>query len=126
MRQEYTTAPGVSLHHVAVDDTDKTNLLEHVVPTADFIDQALSRGESVLVHCQAGVSRSTTLVAAYLMLKKGLNVEQALDKIRAVRPQVEPSEAFMMQLEMLERCDSEWDPVKVRLPASPPYLASSS
>ncbi|KPV74954.1 uncharacterized protein RHOBADRAFT_53873, partial [Rhodotorula graminis WP1] len=112
MRQEYTTAPGVSLHHVAVDDTDKTNLLEHVVPTADFIDSALTKGESVLVHCQAGVSRSTTLVAAYLMLKHGLNVEQALDKIRAVRPQVEPSEAFMMQLEMLERCDCEWDPVK--------------
>lgn len=112
MRQEYTTAPGVSLHHVAVDDTDKTNLLEHVVPTADFIDTALTKGDSVLVHCQAGVSRSTTLVAAYLMLKHGLNVEQALDKIRAVRPQVEPSEAFMMQLEMLERCDCEWDPVK--------------
>ncbi|GAA5833412.1 hypothetical protein JCM9279_001516 [Rhodotorula babjevae] len=112
MRQEYTTAPGVSLHHVAVDDTDKTNLLEHVVSTADFIDTALTKGESVLVHCQAGVSRSTTLVAAYLMLKHGLNVEQALDKIRAVRPQVEPSEAFMMQLEMLERCDCEWDPVK--------------
>ncbi|BGP40421.1 tyrosine protein phosphatase yvh1 [Rhodotorula kratochvilovae] len=112
MRQEYDTAPGVNLHHVAVDDTDRTNILEHLLPTAEFIHTALENGRNVLVHCQAGVSRSTTLVAGYLMLKRGLNVEQALDKIRAARPQVEPSESFLMQLEMFERCNCEWDPVK--------------
>ncbi|GAA6058419.1 hypothetical protein JCM3770_000460 [Rhodotorula araucariae] len=112
MRQEYDLAPGVNLHRVAVDDTDRTNILEHLVPSADYIHAALENGQSVLVHCQAGVSRSATLVAGYLMLKHGLNVEQALDKIRAARPQVEPSESFLMQLEMFERCNCEWDPVK--------------
>ncbi|GAA6028360.1 hypothetical protein JCM8097_006993 [Rhodosporidiobolus ruineniae] len=112
MRQEYAAHPGVELHRVAVDDTDKANILEHFVPTANFIHDALERNQGVLVHCQAGVSRSTTLVAAYLMLKQGLNVEQALDKIRAARSQVEPSEFFMMQLELFERCQCEWDPVK--------------
>ncbi|BGP24976.1 tyrosine protein phosphatase yvh1 [Rhodotorula toruloides] len=112
MRQEYAAAPGIDLHRVSVDDTDSTNIIEHFLPTADFIDAALSREQNVLVHCQAGVSRSTTLLAAYLMRKLGLNVEQAVERIRSVRPQVEPSEFFLMQLELFERCQCEWDPVK--------------
>ncbi|GAA5965403.1 hypothetical protein JCM3765_004886 [Sporobolomyces pararoseus] len=112
MRQEYDAPGGVDMHRVAVDDTETTNIAEHFIPTANFIDRALKNGQGVLVHCQAGVSRSTTLVAAYLMSKLGLNVEQAVDKIRSVRPQVEPTQFFLLQLEMFERCQCEWDPVK--------------
>ncbi|GAA5894292.1 uncharacterized protein JCM6883_003774 [Sporobolomyces salmoneus] len=112
MRQEYDAPGGVDMHRVAVDDTETTNIVEHFVTTANFIDAALKNGQGVLVHCQAGVSRSTTLVAAYLMTKLGLNVEQAVDKIRTVRPQVEPTQFFLLQLEMFERCQCEWDPVK--------------
>ncbi|GAA5832509.1 hypothetical protein JCM3766R1_003106 [Sporobolomyces carnicolor] len=112
MRQEYDAPGGVDMHRVAVDDTETTNIAEHFVPTARFIDAALDNGQGVLVHCQAGVSRSTTLVAAFLMQKLGLNVEQAVDKIRSVRPQVEPTQFFLLQLEMFERCQCEWDPVK--------------
>ncbi|GAA5863296.1 hypothetical protein JCM3774_000846 [Rhodotorula dairenensis] len=113
MRQEYDAAPGVDMHRVAVDDTDKSNIIEHFVPTADFISAALARNDgAVLVHCQAGVSRSTTLVAAFLMSRHGLNVEQAIERIRTARPQVDPSEFFMTQLELFERCNCEWDPVR--------------
>ncbi|GAA5959412.1 hypothetical protein JCM8115_000104 [Rhodotorula mucilaginosa] len=113
MRQEYDAAPGVDMHRVAVDDTDKSNIIEHFVPTAEFISTALARNDgAVLVHCQAGVSRSTTLVAAYLMSRHGLNVEQAIERIRAARPQVDPSEFFLTQLELFERCNCEWDPVR--------------
>ncbi|GAA5882496.1 hypothetical protein JCM16303_001764 [Sporobolomyces ruberrimus] len=112
MRQEYDAPGGVDMHRVAVDDTATTNIAEHFVPTGNFIDAARQNGQGVLVHCQAGVSRSTTLVAAYLMIKLGLNVEQAVDKIRSVRPQVEPTQFFLLQLEMFERCQCEWDPVK--------------
>ncbi|KWU47034.1 hypothetical protein RHOSPDRAFT_28125 [Rhodotorula sp. JG-1b] len=113
MRQEYEAAPGVDMRRVAVDDTDRSNIIEHFVPTAEFIRAALARNDgAVLVHCQAGVSRSTTLVAAYLMSRHGLNVEQAIERIRAARPQVDPSEFFMTQLELFERCNCEWDPVR--------------
>ncbi|GAA5843368.1 hypothetical protein JCM11251_002461 [Rhodosporidiobolus azoricus] len=112
MRQEYDAHAGIELHRVAVDDDDRTNIAEHFERTAEFIHAAMERDQGVLVHCQAGVSRSTTLVAAYLMIKHGLNVEQAVEKIRCARAQVEPSDFFMMQLELFERCDCEWDPVK--------------
>lgn len=38
---------------------------------ADKIQQVTSRGGKVLVHCMAGVSRSSTLCIAYLMKHKG-------------------------------------------------------
>ena len=36
----------------------------------------------VLVHCQCGISRSTALVAAFLMMRRGMTVQQALGTIR--------------------------------------------
>jgi dual specificity phosphatase 12 len=49
------------------------------------------------------------------MSELGLDVEQAVEMVRSVRSQVEPTEFFLHQLEMYERCGCEWDPVKVSL-----------
>ncbi|KAL8281189.1 hypothetical protein RQP46_006547 [Phenoliferia psychrophenolica] len=111
MRQDYDTP--LTVHRVPVDDTSSTNIIAHFPATIHFIRDCRARNAGgVLVHCQAGVSRSTTLVAAFLMAELGLDVEQAVDKVRQVRSQVEPTEFFLHQLEMFERCECEWDPVK--------------
>lgn len=117
MRQEYEAAEGITVHRILIDDTASTNIIAHFHDSNTFIREALARGEGVLVHCQAGVSRSTTLVAAFLMEELELEAEQAVDMVRMVRSQVEPTEFFLHQLEMFERCDCEWDPVKVSLPS---------
>ncbi|WFC97488.1 hypothetical protein MYAM1_000202 [Malassezia yamatoensis] len=57
---------------------------------------------SVLVHCQAGCSRSVTIVAAYLMWSRDLRVEQALHVIRRQRPIAEPNDGFKKQLQMYQ------------------------
>lgn len=111
VRQPYDSS--LSLHRIPVDDTSNTNIICHFQAANDFIRAARARGEGVLVHCQAGVSRSTTIVCAYLMKEVGLNAEQAVEMVRAVRPEVDPTHAFLHQLEMYERCEFEWDPVKV-------------
>ena len=51
-------------------------------------DKIVRKG-GVLVHCQAGMSRSATITAAYLMKVLGLGVEEALEMIRKVRPVIE-------------------------------------
>jgi atypical dual specificity phosphatase len=56
----------------------------------------------ILVHCFAGISRSPTVVAAYLMKRKGMTLKAALGQIIRVRPQVSPNAGFLKQLKEME------------------------
>ncbi|XP_008334739.1 dual specificity protein phosphatase 26-like isoform X2 [Cynoglossus semilaevis] len=64
---------------------------------ADFIHAALSRGGTVLVHCHVGVSRSATLVLAYLMLKQNLTLVEAICAVKDNRGVI-PNRGFLRQL----------------------------
>ena len=48
-------------HHVDISDVETANLLVHLPGCVDFIRGALEGGGKVLVHCAAGVSRSSTV-----------------------------------------------------------------
>lgn len=52
----------------------------------------------MLVHCQAGMSRSATVVCAYLMRELGLDPVEAVTFLRERRPVVDPSETFWHQM----------------------------
>jgi protein-tyrosine phosphatase len=53
------------------------------------IEHAIHSGGRILVHCQAGISRSPSFVCGYLMYQ-GFSWEEALDLVRWQRPQVFP------------------------------------
>jgi len=57
----------------------------------------------VLVHCYAGQSRSSTLLAAYLVAERGMELGEALHKIQEARPSVCPNLGFILQLKQLEK-----------------------
>ncbi|ODN06111.1 Dual specificity phosphatase DUPD1 [Orchesella cincta] len=68
---------------------------------ADFIDSACCSKGKVLVHCYVGMSRSATLVIAYLMIKKHMLAIDALAHIREKRA-VYPNSGFVDQIIDLE------------------------
>ncbi|KAI0739126.1 hypothetical protein C8Q80DRAFT_1112923 [Daedaleopsis nitida] len=90
-------------HQINIDDTDTADILQHFVPSITFIQAELDKGYGILVHCQAGMSRSVAIVAAYLMVTQGLDPEAALETIRKARPDVQPNEGFMRQLEIFHK-----------------------
>jgi len=55
-----------------------------LVRILEELDRKLAGGKNVLVHCRQGVGR-TGLVAACLLVKKGISPGAAIEKISAVR-----------------------------------------
>lgn len=58
---------------------------------------------NVFVHCYAGVSRSVTIVVAYLMKYWGWNVDTAISFVQAKRVVAKPNDGFMEQLRKYEK-----------------------
>jgi protein-tyrosine phosphatase len=50
----------------------------------------LDAGERVYVHCRAGWQRSAAVATAVLARREGIDVDEALRRIRARRPEAEP------------------------------------
>jgi len=86
-----------------VMDTESAVLSEYFDAAAQFIHEARQTGHSVLVHCQQGVSRSSTIVLAYLIKYEKMKVVQAYTLLRSLRPQARPKSNFLSQLMKFEK-----------------------
>lgn len=97
-------------YYMEVDLNDSFNLEKqahddaaaHFASTAAFISLHLGEGRSVLVHCAGGVSRSATIVIAYVLQACGMTLAEAFDHVRQSRPVIGPNAGFMSQLLDLE------------------------
>lgn len=69
-----------------------------------FIEEGLKQG-SVLIHCAAGFSRSSTCAIAYLMKQNNWSYEKSFDFVKARRPlkYTNPNYGFKKQLKDYER-----------------------
>lgn len=103
MRGKVTIHATFNKHQINVDDSANEDVLVHFLPSISFIQNELDKGRGVLVHCGAGISRSATIIAAYLMHSLKLDPASAVDMIRTVRPIVEPNEGFMEQLKVFHQ-----------------------
>ncbi|KAH9259986.1 hypothetical protein BASA81_001747 [Batrachochytrium salamandrivorans] len=94
-------------HHavIPVFDTEDDVLLVYFDQALEYIHHCLTEpGRAVLVHCVAGVSRSATVVIAYLMKHHGMPLSVALAHTRQVRNVVQPNDGFMFQLDLFQHC----------------------
>jgi protein-tyrosine phosphatase len=57
----------------------------------------------VLVHCYAGISRSSSTVMSYLMKKYNLSLKTAFEHVRSCRWFVNPNPGFCRQLKQFEK-----------------------
>lgn len=77
--------------------------VEEIREEADWVVERLRRNESVLIHCVAGMNRSTTVCCAVLMQLEGLTAEQALERVYEHHPWAKPDSHHWLALRWLEK-----------------------
>ncbi|XP_047233846.1 dual specificity protein phosphatase 13-like [Girardinichthys multiradiatus] len=88
----------VEYYGVPADDSPTFDLSRYFFPTAEYIHNSLnSNGARVLVHCAVGVSRSASLVLAYLMIYHAYTLLEAIYKVKECR-WIFPNRGFLKQL----------------------------
>ncbi|OCL02547.1 phosphatases II [Glonium stellatum] len=107
-------ASEVVTKHIDINDDPTEDILCHLRDACDFIDGGLfsqsaggdsSKQVGVLVHCTQGISRSASIVIAYLMRTFSLKYSSALSMAWECRPLVCPNAGFERQLRIWEFCE---------------------
>ena len=107
--------------NIAIDDTPQAEIRPHLESAYNFIHKHVSEKRNILIHCQAGVSRSPTFVIYYLMRRlymtnfmrsmaetynligqHNYHIEEILKFIKLRRPAVNPNPGFIWQLLVIE------------------------
>ena len=83
---------------IDVDDDFRTNIICHFKECISFIEGK----DKIFVHCAAGMSRSPTIVIAYIMWKKKLRLNEAIKFVKEKRSIISPNDNFMNQLKIFE------------------------
>ncbi len=83
---------------VELSDHHKANIDEYFDECIRFIEDAIANNSNILINCYAGVSRSATIVIAYLIKSMCLNYMEAYETVRKGRHWINPNKGFREQL----------------------------
>lgn len=89
-------------YHLCLADEMNVPISDYFHKLHTFIDEGRSRGK-VLVHCEAGISRSSTVVISYLMRTAGLSLKEAYFQVFQQKPNIGPNQNFFQQLIEFEK-----------------------
>jgi len=85
-------------------DTPFAELAAFLPNTTDFLADALrDKNAKVLVHCVKGVSRSASVISAYLIARYGWTTDQAVNYVQSKRMNAQPNRGFISQLDEYAR-----------------------
>lgn len=77
-----------------------SDIVPDLLRLVKLIDEKVTQGKRVLIHCQCGVSRSASLVVAYGLYKDPLmSVQEAYDAVKKRSKWIGPNMNLIMQLQ---------------------------
>jgi len=97
---------------IKAHDYELQDLISYFNAANDFIKTALKNNGVILIHCMAGVSRSTTVLSAYILESQLSSVKNTLALIKQKRSFINPNPGFREQLDLYEKVLREQREVK--------------
>lgn len=88
---------------ISILDTVSQDISQFFEACTKYINKAVNGGGRVLVHCEAGRSRSATIVLQYMVTEYKLTLKAAYKRVKKARPIVMPNITFFSQLRKFER-----------------------
>lgn len=79
---------GIKTLRLATQDLFASPSIANIRKAIGFIEEIRDNNGTVLVHCKAGKTRSTTVVICYLIHSAQMNPEEAYQFVKAKRPQI--------------------------------------
>ncbi|KAJ9449876.1 Dual specificity protein phosphatase 1 [Diplonema papillatum] len=83
---------------IGIEDTHQADIRPHLKSAAKFIATGLSNGEPVFVHCEMGMSRSSSVIIAFLLHERGWTVRRAYLQVKISRPIARITKTFLFAL----------------------------
>ena len=85
--------------NIEIEDDERENIFKYFYTSINFIENS----KICYVHCQAGISRSASIVIAYVMYKLKINFDEALKYVKDKREYIYPNNGFSLQLKDLDK-----------------------
>jgi protein-tyrosine phosphatase len=93
---------GLEVHRLSIIDFNPRDLIDKLEDAVDQLEDLASRHERVYVHCTAGVNRSPTVCIAWLFMRQGRTVEEAMNEVLHRRTNAQPYRQVIRWLKKLE------------------------
>jgi len=100
--KDQVNIPNYNYLRIFSHDSSSEDISHHFRQCIEFIHQTRLNGKNVLVHCLAGISRSVTIVTAYLMVLTGKPLIDVLNAVKQQRSCASPNTGFKLQLKKFE------------------------
>ena len=88
----------MKIHRYDIEDTLHHDISIYFDEITELIHEYIIKGQTVLVHCMAGISRSSTITIAYLMRYEYMNLKEALIFVKERRSIICPNRNFLFKL----------------------------
>ena len=86
---------GLVIHHLPMMDEDYPDAEKHIRLGAYILESWFKAGYTMMVHCRAGVSRSPSIVIAWMILYQGATFDEAFNTVVKKRNIIYPNWDFM-------------------------------
>ena len=89
--------------HVHINDDPWLSIDKYFDDCIRFIESAKNEGGKVLVHCMCGISRSVTIIGAYMIKTYKMSFNDTIKYLKEKKQTINPNDGFILQLKKFEK-----------------------